>query len=132
MLLLERVLAQRADGATCQGRIPVDSPFALGDRAPALVAIELAAQAAAAFEALGRQGSESPAGPRVGYLVSVRAARFTVHDLPLDSPLVAQVRSAGSAPPLAVYDVRVERDGREVMSATLGTYLAASGILGAP
>ncbi len=107
----------------------MDNPFALGGRAPALVAIELAAQAAAAFEALSRRESDS--GPRLGYLVSVRAVRFAVQELPVGEPLVAHVRSAGSAPPLALYDVRVEHQGMEVMSGTLGAYLATSGILGA-
>lgn len=131
MLLVDRVLDRRPDGVSCQGRIPADSPFALGGRAPAFVAIELAAQTAAVFEALGRRESGS-AGPRIGYLVSVRTARFAVHELPVGEPLVAHVRSAGSAPPLALYHVRVEREGVQVMTATLGAYLATSGILGAP
>jgi predicted hotdog family 3-hydroxylacyl-ACP dehydratase len=131
MLLVGRVLDRRPDGVSCQGRIPADSPFALGGRAPALAAIELAAQTAAVFEALGRRESES-AGPRIGYLVSVRAARFAVHELAVGEPLVAHVRRAGNAPPLALYDVRVEHEGIEVMSGTLGAYLATSGILGAP
>ena len=132
MLLVERVLDWRAGGVTCQGRIPADSPFALDGCAPALVAIELAAQTAAVFEALSRRASGSTAGPRLGYLVSVKAARFAVHELPLGEPLVAHVRSAGSAPPLALYDALVQREGSEVMTATLGAYLATSGILGAP
>ncbi|HLA76158.1 MAG TPA: hypothetical protein VJU18_01135 [Vicinamibacteria bacterium] len=132
MLLLERILDSMPDGVSCQGRIPADSPFAAEGRVPALVSIELAAQAAAVFEALVRRESSGAAGPRIGYLVSVRAARFAFTELPTGEPLVAQVRSAGSSPPLGLYDVRVERDGVLVMTATLGAYLTISGILGAP
>lgn len=132
MLLVARVLDRRPDGVSCEGRIPADNPFARGGRVPALVAIELAAQTAAVFEALGRRESDSAAGPRIGYLVSVRAAHFAVQELPVGAPLVAHVRGAGSAPPLALYEVRVEQEGVLVMTATLGAYLTTSGILGAP
>ncbi len=132
MLLLDRVLDWRPECVLCEGRIPADNPFAVNGRAPALVAIELAAQAAAVFEALGRQGPAAASGPRIGYLVSVRDARFALTELPTGEPLVAEVRSAGSAPPLGLYRVRVERDGVLVMTATLGAYLTTSGILSPP
>ena len=127
MLLVERVLGLWSDGVSCEGRIPPDNPFVLSDRVPALIAIEFAAQAAAVFEALARAGADSAACPRLGYLVSVRGARFAVHELPVGEPLVAHVCRAGSAPPLAVFDVRVEQGGREIMSATLGAYCATPG-----
>lgn len=130
MLLVERVLERSPAGVTCRGRIPPDCPFALGGWAPALLAIELAAQTAAVSEALSRP-AWAP-GPRMGYLVSVRAALFAVHQLPVDEPLVAHVCSAGQALPLALYAARVEHDGRELMRATLGAYLPTSSILGAP
>jgi len=110
----------------CIAVIPGDNPLAAGDRAPAFIGLEAAAQAAAALEAIGRQREPAAAGPRLGYLVGVREATFHAPDLPVAAPLAVTVQAAGSAPPLAVYEVRVEDpDGDLLVTATLSTYVAA-------
>jgi len=109
----------------CIAVIPGDNPLATGDRAPAFLGLEAAAQAAAALEALGRQsGPAGESGPRLGYLVGVREAIFHAPDLPVAAPLSVTVQAAGSAPPLAVYEVRVEGPAGDLLvTATLSTYV---------
>jgi predicted hotdog family 3-hydroxylacyl-ACP dehydratase len=122
--LLVRVVASSSPGEICCiAVISGDHPLAADGRAPCLLGIEAAAQAAAALEALSRPPEES-AGPRVGYLVGVREAVFHLPDLPAGWPLRIAVRAAGSAPPLAVYEATVELDGVPALTATLSTYLA--------
>jgi predicted hotdog family 3-hydroxylacyl-ACP dehydratase len=123
MLLVERIVDVFDDGIVCAGRVPADGPLARGGTASAFLAVELAAQAAAALEALRR----APGGgePRIGYLASIRDARFAVPELPAGSPLLATVRSVGSVPPLAMYSavVTLAEHGDELLTATLSTYL---------
>jgi predicted hotdog family 3-hydroxylacyl-ACP dehydratase len=123
--LLVRVVASAAPGEiVCIAVIPGEHPLVEHGRAPCLLGIEAAAQAAAALEALTRPPDEPP-GPRIGYLVGVREAAFHLPDLPAGWPLRVTVRPAGSAPPLAVYEATVEIDGATALTATLSTYRAA-------
>lgn len=130
MLLVERIVDVFDGGMVCEGRVPADGPLAHGGRASAFLGVELAAQAAAVLEALGR----APGGgePRIGYLASIRDARFVVPELPAGRPLLATVRRLGGVPPLAMYAVEVAlaEDGRELLTATLSTYLAGAGAHG--
>jgi predicted hotdog family 3-hydroxylacyl-ACP dehydratase len=122
--LLVRVVAEATPGeVVCIAVVSGEHPLAAGGRAPCLLGIEAAAQAAAALEALARPPA-APAGPRIGYLVGVREASFHLPDLPAGWPLRVKVRAAGTAPPLAVYEATVELDGVPALTATLSTYLA--------
>jgi predicted hotdog family 3-hydroxylacyl-ACP dehydratase len=118
---LVHTIVEAASGTlTCGGRVPATSAFADGGRAPAVVLVELAAQAAAVQQAL-----EATAGGamRIGYLVAVRAASLHVAEIGADVPLLASVRRTGRAGPLATYDVAV-RDlrGEALLTATLSTH----------
>ena len=128
--LLVRVVTEvSATEITCIAVIPGDHPLVEESQAPCLLAIEAAAQAAAAFEALDRLGveaAEGSTGPRIGYLVGVRDAVFHRSTLPAGWPLRVTVRPSGHAAPLAVYDAAVEIDGSPALTATLSTYLAPS------
>lgn len=110
----------RTDVLVCGGRIPPGSAFAVDGRAPAVILLELAAQAAAVQQALaGKAG----AAARPGYLVAVRAAIVRVDDVAANVPLVATVRRTGQAGPLATYDVTVNGPGgQEILTATLSTH----------
>lgn len=122
--LLVRVVTElAAEEITCIAVVPGDHPLVERGRAPCLLGIEAAAQAAAALEALSRAAG-GPPEPRVGYLVGVRDAAFHAADLAAGWPLRVTVRATGSAPPLAVYEATVEVDGELAMTATLSTYLA--------
>ncbi len=109
------------DRIHCIASIPADNPWVIGERAPAFLGLEAAAQAAAALEALSRR-TDDP-GPRLGYLVGVRDATFYVPDLPAGEPLAVIVEAAGSAPPLAVYEIRVEQEGAILLTGTISTYV---------
>jgi predicted hotdog family 3-hydroxylacyl-ACP dehydratase len=120
--MVESVLELREDGIDCAGRIPPGHALARGGRAPAFVGLELAAQAAAVFEALRRPEQEPGSGARMGLLVSLRDVRLELSDLPAGVPLVASVRSLGGAAALSLYAVRVLHDGRLCVEGTLGTF----------
>ena len=107
------------DVAVCAGRVPADSAFVFQGRVPAVVLLEMAAQAAAVLQAL----SAPPAGgSRPGYLVAIRAATLRVDDVAADARLIATVRRTGQAGPLATFDVTVSRGAEEVVSASLSTH----------
>jgi predicted hotdog family 3-hydroxylacyl-ACP dehydratase len=119
MLLLRRVLGREAGALLGEASVPADHPLAR-ERVPSWLALEAAAQAAAALEALER---EDEAGPRQGYLVGVRQARLRVTELAARAPFRILVRATGSAPPLAVYEAGADRDGILFLTATLSTSL---------
>ena len=111
----------RPDVLVCGGRIPADSAFAAGGRVPAVVVLELAAQAAAVQQALAAPAGGASARP--GYLVAIRAASFHADDVAAGVPLIATVRRTGRAGPLATYDVTVNGpDGQPIVSASLSTH----------
>ena len=119
--LVQTILdAAGTDVLVCGGWIPAESAFAVGGRAPAVIALELAAQAAAVQQALAGKAGAAVAP---GYLVAVRAAIVRVDDVAANVPLVATVRRTGQAGPLATYDVTVTGPGgREILTATLSTH----------
>jgi 3-hydroxymyristoyl/3-hydroxydecanoyl-(acyl carrier protein) dehydratase len=123
-LLVHSVLEASVEGLTGLAAIPAASPFVAAGRAPAFLALEAAAQGAAVLEALGRSEAS---GPRIGYLVGLRNARFSVPWLPAERPFRIAVRLSGSAPPLSIYEVTVEGGGGvELARGTLSTFITLS------
>jgi 3-hydroxymyristoyl/3-hydroxydecanoyl-(acyl carrier protein) dehydratase len=127
--LLLRAVAEVAEGGIAAvAEVPPRHPLVADGRFPAFLALEAAAQAAAALEALGR--CEAP-GPRIGYLVGIRDARFTVPSLPAGRRLRVAARLTGGAFPLSVYAVticeigEIGEAGHELAAGTLSTFLAA-------
>jgi predicted hotdog family 3-hydroxylacyl-ACP dehydratase len=123
-LLVEHILDSGPDFAVCRGRVPAASAFVTGGRAPAVLALELAAQAAAAQQALASDGPGEE--PRPGYLVAIREAVLRADEVAAGEPLVATVRRSGGAGPLAVFDVSVTTEGGDpILTATLSTHSGA-------
>jgi predicted hotdog family 3-hydroxylacyl-ACP dehydratase len=124
--LLLRAVAAAAEGSiVAVAEVSPRHPLAAEGRCPAFLALEAAAQAAAALEALGRREA---AGPRIGYLVGIRDARFTVPSLPVGRRLRVAARLTGGAFPLSMYAVsigEISEAGREVAAGTLSTFLLA-------
>jgi predicted hotdog family 3-hydroxylacyl-ACP dehydratase len=118
--LITGVIERSEEGIVCAAEVSPDHPLAEGERFPALLGVEAAAQAAAVLESLARRGED--AGPRVGYLVGVREARFTVSHLPTSRPFRVSARLQGSAPPLSIYEI----DVGGVVTGTVSTFLAES------
>jgi 3-hydroxyacyl-[acyl-carrier-protein] dehydratase len=105
--LLATVLAAGTGGVIGTGVIPGDHPLAAGGEAPGFLAIELAAQAAAAFETLARHpGTPGGGRPRLGYLVGVRAAHLPAA-LPTGRALRVTAVPAGGTAALSTYEMEV-------------------------
>lgn len=120
-LLVKEMLEVTPEGASAIAWIPGDSPFVQDGRAPAFAGLEAGAQAAAVLEALGRSGEGT--GPRIGYVVAIRNARFRTAWLPADQPLEVSVKLAGSAPPLSIYEVTIGGE-TEMVTGLVSTYVA--------
>jgi predicted hotdog family 3-hydroxylacyl-ACP dehydratase len=120
-LFLRQVLHYDAESIECVGIIPAASAFVREGRARAYAGLELAAQAAAALQALeaARGGRPTPAP---GYLVGVREARFASAWIPADREVHARVRRTGRAGPLAIHEVLVEVAGIECVQGVISTY----------
>jgi predicted hotdog family 3-hydroxylacyl-ACP dehydratase len=116
--LLTEVLTVGHDFVNAVGCVRAGHPLVVRGRAPGILGLELAAQAAAAMEA-SVAGSQCQG---LGYLVRVPEAVFLSPDLPVDTPLMVTARVHGLAPPLAVYRICVSVGGVESVRATLSTY----------
>jgi 3-hydroxyacyl-[acyl-carrier-protein] dehydratase len=112
-------------GLTCAGQIPSQCALVSDGSAPALAALELAAQTAATWEALRRWRGGGVAAPRVGYLVAVRDVTFFAARVPAEQTLIADVRLEAASPPLTHYEVEVALDGALVLQGTIATFLTA-------
>ncbi|MGD8375703.1 MAG: hypothetical protein PVF68_06145 [Acidobacteriota bacterium] len=123
MALLREVLEGDETSLTCAATIGGASPLADPGGAPAMVALELAAQAAAAHHA-GRASGSGPGGAVEGYLVRARDVRLRVRRLPADRPLQVEVRLEGSAPPLAMYCFTVRAGDEEMAAGRISTWSA--------
>ncbi len=124
-LLVESLMGRDERGARGIARIPAASPFVVAGVAPSYLGLELAAQTAALVEAVGREeGDEEKGAPREGYLVASRNARFFVPSLPAEESLDVILAFAGSASPLAMYEVRIERSGAILVEGTISTWIA--------
>lgn len=101
--LVRAVIEAAADAIVCAAEVPLDHPLVADGRFPAFLGVEAAAQAAAVLEALGRK--DGPPGPRIGYLVGIREARFARPFLPAGRPFEVTARLQGGAFPLSIYEV---------------------------
>ncbi len=124
MRFVTAIAGETPDGLVCTARIPAACSLVTDGNAPALAALEAAAQAAAAWEGLRRWREHGDASSRVGYLVALRDVVFFAAHIPSDVDLIASVRLAAAAPPLAHYAVEVEHRAQRIMRGTIATFLA--------
>ncbi len=127
MRLVTAILNATEDGILCSACIPAKCPLVFGDSAPALAGLEVAAQAAAAWEAIRRWREAGTATPRIGYLVALRDVVLFAERLPIDQSLLTAVRIEATAPPLTHYRVEVSLGGLPIVIGTIATFLAAEG-----
>jgi predicted hotdog family 3-hydroxylacyl-ACP dehydratase len=118
-LLLVAVLRAEGGGGVLLGCVPPEHPLVNAGRAPIVLAVELAAQAAAALAALVRTTGGDVS---LGYLVGIRDAELRATQLPVGRRLVVELRAEGAAPPLAVHRAIVRRGPRILATATISTY----------
>lgn len=124
MRFVESILKPSTDALVCTARIPAQSALVAEGAAPALAAIEAAAQAAAAWEALQRGKQRGEAAPCVGYLVAMRDIAFFTDDIPADKSLLVSVQLEAASPPLSHYRFEVSLDGLFLVCGSIGTFLA--------
>lgn len=120
---VERLLDAREEGASCAIRLPAEGAFASEGRVPAFFALEAAAQATAALEAWSRRSTRGDDGPRVGYLVGARDARFSAPFLEAGATGRVTVRRQGHAGPLSVYAFELDLGGPPVASGSIQVWL---------
>jgi len=124
MLFVERVLGEADDGVTCRGRVPMGCALVAGGVTPTFVALELAAQSAAVWEALRRSRAKTAGAVRMGYLVSIKNVVVHRSTIPADAELFASIRLVAEATPLTTYAVEIAVEGALALSGAIGTYLA--------
>jgi len=123
MRFVHRMLGEAEDGATGLGRVPHDCALVEGGVTPAFVALELAAQTAAVWEAWRRSRATTAGAVRMGYLVSIKDVLLYRSTVPADADLFASIRLVDAAPPLTTYAVEIVVEGGLALSGTIGTYL---------
>jgi len=122
-LLLAAVVEAADDRLVASAAVPHGSAFAAQGLVPPFVALEVAAQAAAAFEALRRRRAGGNPEPRVGYLVGARDV--VLHTgLPVEVPLQVTIRLDAALPPLSTYLFEVGAGGAVAANGTISTYMA--------
>jgi predicted hotdog family 3-hydroxylacyl-ACP dehydratase len=127
MRLVAGIEKLRDDGVVCTARLEEDGPFTVNRSAPALAAIEMAAQAAAVFAGLRSADEPGPEEPRAGYLVGARGVRFFRAAIPAGAVCTAAVRWSGRAAALSAFEFEVACGGESVAAGTLSTWLTPTG-----
>ncbi len=112
--LVERLLAIDSTSGTAIACIPPGSPFRetgeADERLPAVIAVEMAAQTAAAIEHTAGSPSSSSPPASFGMLVGLRDVRIHANELPADGSFLVRVELSESAPPLRVWSFSVRMD----------------------
>ena len=125
MRFVDSILHQSADALDCNACIPGRCALVSGGSAPTVAAIEAAAQAAAAWEALQRWRRQGEAAPRLGFLVAMRDVAFFTERIPADQSLCVSIRLESASPPLTHYRFEVSLEGSPLARGSIGTFLAA-------
>ena len=124
---ISRVVSASETSIKAVGLIPAGHPLVTGGVAPACLALELAAQAAAALEAIHRLAASPADPPKAGSLVRIREARFDRVSLPVDTPIEITADLIGSAPPLAIYAIRATLERTPLVRGTISTFAGPAG-----
>ena len=121
MRFVERVLARDDAGAQALCRIPANCPLVRDAAAPALAAVEAAAQTAAVWQAMG---GESETIARLGYLVSLRDTIFETASFPIDRVFRVSISAMSLQRPLCTFAFEVLCGAQRLAGGSIGTYLA--------
>jgi predicted hotdog family 3-hydroxylacyl-ACP dehydratase len=124
MRFVTAVLGANADALACSAQVPGNCPLVSDGLAPALAAIEAAAQTCALWEAVRRWRDGPGATPRTGYVVGMQNVSLFAAEIPADTALTATVRLDALMPPLAHYAIQVDQGERCVLHGTLATFMA--------
>jgi predicted hotdog family 3-hydroxylacyl-ACP dehydratase len=117
MVLLDSLESVDTDRAVCLLHVRRDFPFVVGAEMPAMVAIELIAQAAAAQA--GYVSLADGKAVKIGYLVSVRESTLLVPTFQVGDDLRVEVTVVFGGTSSASYNGVVTRAGDTVATASL-------------
>ena len=125
MVLLDEVTACDGERITCRVTLRPDGLFAEEGRVPAVVAIELMAQAVAAYAGLRAHAAGRPV--RIGYLLGTREMTLAVGHLDVGDELLVVAEHLFGGEQLGSFRCAVSRSGAAVAAATLNVYQAGDG-----
>ncbi len=123
MRFLQSIISEEQGALVALAAIPADCPLVEDGTVAAVVGLEAAAQAAAAWEALQRSRDGGEAAPRVGYLVALREVSFFTDRIPAEQTLRVVVRLDASAPPLSHYRMALYADRKLLAQGMIATFL---------
>ena len=123
MRFVVSVLGESADGMTCSARIPAGCALVAQGSAPAVAAIEAAAQTAAVWEATRRRRDGGMAASRLGYLVGLRDVTFFAQRIPAEQTFRATVRLEAATLALTHYAMQIDLGSAVILRGTLATFL---------
>ena len=121
-LLVTEVLAADPEGSRCLARIPADSPFVEQGRAPAYLALEMGAQAAAAGEARQRAAESGGGEAQGGYVVRITRAVFHVTSLDATGEFELHTSLRQAAPPLRTWSCHILQGGELLVEGEVSTF----------
>ncbi|MCB9680131.1 MAG: hypothetical protein H6733_01545 [Alphaproteobacteria bacterium] len=122
-VLLDAIVAADAEVTTCRATVRPTHPYALGSQVPAIVAVELMAQAMGVHRGMHCRTTGEPFGQAL--LVGVPSLRLHVERLELGDELDVEVTLVGDQPPLTVFTGRVLRAAEVVAEGRLQVYHGA-------
>jgi predicted hotdog family 3-hydroxylacyl-ACP dehydratase len=125
MCFVTSFVSESADGLTCFARIPSGCALVAHGHAPAVAAIEAAAQTAALWEAMRRRREGGATAPRLGYLVGLRAISLFAQTIPAEASFSATIRLEAATLALAHYAIQIDLGSVAVLRGTLATFLTA-------
>jgi predicted hotdog family 3-hydroxylacyl-ACP dehydratase len=123
MRFVTSILDETSAGLVCEARIPAACALVAEGTAPALAAVEAAAQAAALWEGVRRWRDSRSSASRIGYLVALRDLALFAGRVPAEAPLIASVRLDAAALPLTHYAIEVAHDQVPVLRGKIATFL---------
>lgn len=123
MRFVMSVLGESAHGMTCSARIPAGCALVAQGSAPAVAAIEAAAQTAAVWEATRRRRAGGMAASRLGYLVGLRDVTFFAPRIPAEQTFRATVRLEAATMALTHYAMQIDLGSTLILRGTLATFL---------
>lgn len=119
--LVDRIVSVEAQAIVCLGSVPARAAYVRDGSFPSFVLLEMAAQAAAAFEIASAREGGAEARPGVGYLVRAQAVTSRLARVPAGIAIELRVERTGSAGALQQYACVARHDGAELFSGRFST-----------
>ncbi len=128
-LLIESVQRFDADSIDVVGRVPSANGLVRRDHAPAVLAVEIGAQAGGCHAAWNAAPPGStPAEPAPGFLVAIANAHWHADDVPPEVDIVARVTRLRVLGPMTQWRVDAWRDATPWASAQFATFGLLNGM----